>query len=443
MKYKTGALFISLILVMAALTGCGNNGSSGSVDMSHYAGQNDVSNGTQTGTPSIEEIEAAMKTDEALYVVISKDELAKTIKLGLQGSYKIIQYSYGELTDFYDRYGSYTTVEKMIPGTVVTIGKTNNEGDLTSISVSDQAWYQSDVTKYDINTELGMLTIGSTKYVVDEYSRIFSAGNEIRLEQIDKDDVIDVQGVDKNVLSIVVTRGHGTIALTNTEIFEGGWLCLGTKIYTIIEPDMTMVVPEGKYEFSVANDGYGDKKTIRVRRDKITVVDLNEYMGDGPSMCELTFEVNIEGAELYIDGEKVDYSEPMQVRYGVHDLVVIAKGYDDWQQKLAVGSKKATIQIGEKDLKENPNKKDDKEENSKSEGNTNNTTENTTNDTTDNNEDRTDNTTNSDTENNNEDEDVSPVKGDNSGSETDYTQYIDTLNNLIDSLTNDANRQNA
>ena len=420
MKRISIILFSILICASLLLVGCGKSPKpKDQIDLEHYPSgmtsqttEND--NKEMSGTPSVEDIEAAMKKESELFIVVATDTIEKSIKLGYPDSNKIIQYLYGDMTDFFDRYGSYTTIARITPGTIVTVGKLDAEAKLTNVKVSDESWYQNDIKKYTIDTEKGMLQIGTSKYFVDDNTRIFSNGSEIRIDQIQKMDVISVQGVDKDILSIVIEKGHGTIALTNTDTFEGGWLSLGTSIYTKVEPNMTMVVPEGKYELSVANDGYGDTKKIKVRRGKITVVDLNDYLGEGPSMCNLTFEVYIDNAELYIDGEKIDYAEPIQVKYGVHDLVVIAPGYEEWKQKLAVGSAEATLQIGEKDLTSKEEKDKDKKED----------------------EEKKDDEKDDSSKNNYSQEEIDDIVNNahNHNKKEDIQPYMDTLNTLLDSL---------
>ena len=142
-----------------------------------------------------------------------------------------------------------------------------------------------------------------------------------------------------------MTSGHGTITLKNTELFEGGWLSIGTKVYLPVTKDMQVEMTEGTYLLSVANDGYGDSKEIVVTRGEETVVDLNELKGEGPKFCEVTFEVGVENAVMTIDGETIDYTKPQKLKYGVHKLEIVAEGYDTWSKRLYVHTSEATIQV--------------------------------------------------------------------------------------------------
>lgn len=306
------------------------------------------------------DMEAAWTNDE-IYVVISIDTEKRLIGLALPDSPRTVQYGYTQATQILDDHGQFMSTAKLVPGRVVTIGELDDEAKLTTIQLARSAWYQENISRFSVDPSIGMLVIGDTKYRYDEHLRVFSGDQEISLEQVSENDVISVQGLDKQILSVQVTTGHGTIALTNTELFEGGWISLGTKIYAKVTPDMTLEVPEGTYELSVANDGYGDSKTIEVERAQVTTVDLNEYKGEGPKTCLVTFEIHVQDALLYIDGEPVEYDQPVELRYGVYSLTVIADGFETWERQLVIHSKEATIQIGEPELAQEDEQEDAQE----------------------------------------------------------------------------------
>lgn len=354
-------LTISFVLLLA---GCGAaDQSTISMDPSMQvtvqedpAGTEDPDEGTLTQTP---------ETGEEIYLVMSIDTKKHLIGLGLPDSARTIQYGYSKATQILDDHGQFMSAGKLTPGRAVTLGALDDEAKLTVIQLAEEAWYQENITRFSIDPSIGMLTIGDTKYRYGDHLRVFSGDQEISLEQVGENDVISVQGMEKQILSVQVTTGHGTIALTNTELFEGGWISLGTKIYAKVTPDMLLEVPEGTYELSVANDGYGDSKTVEVERAQITTVDLNDYKGEGPKTCMVTFEIHVEGAQLYINGDPVDYEDPVELRYGVYQLTVIADGFETWERQLVIHSKEATIQIGEPQLTgetDDPDEEQDEQE---------------------------------------------------------------------------------
>lgn len=333
-----------LIGCVLLLCGCGSD-NRGRITMEHYPSAQ-----TQEKQPDGEAVAQMEQEDQRIYVVISIDTKERTIGLGLPDSLRTVQYGYTNMTQIMDDHGQFMSADRLQPGRVVVLGELDDEAKLTKIQLAQETWYQENITRFSIDAAIGMMVIGDTKYKYNEYLRVFSGEQEISLSQIGEQDVISVQGLGKQILSVQVTTGHGTIALANTELFEGGWISLGTKIYAKVTPDMTLEVPEGTYQLSVANDGYGDTGTVKVERAQVTTVDLNEYKGEGPKLCLVTFEVHVENALLYIDGEPVDYSEPVELRYGVYQLTVIAEGFETWERQLVIHSADATIQIGEPEL---------------------------------------------------------------------------------------------
>ena len=424
-----GKHFLQMIMTISCallLCGCGA-AEQGTITMEHYP--DTASQAEDAADEEADEAGPVMppQTDDDIYVVISIDTEKRLVGLGLPDSPRTVQYGYTQATQILDDHGQFMSASRLVPGRAVTIGALDDEAKLTAIQLAEAAWYQENITRFSIDPSIGMFVIGDTKYRYDEHLRVFSGEQEISLEQVSENDVISVQGLGKQILSVQVTTGHGTIALTNTELFEGGWISLGTKIYAKVTPDMILEVPEGRYELSVANDGYGDSKTVEVERAQVTTVDLNEYKGEGPKTCLVTFEIHVEDALLYIDGEPVDYEEPVELRYGVYQLTVIADGFETWERQLVIHSKEATIQIGEPELGEGDDAAGDDGEAQDTQTQETDTTDNASDSAVTDSADHDSETADS------EETGTSPEDVTNS-STGDYSDYLDTIADLIQSL---------
>ncbi len=57
------------------------------------------------------------------------------------------------------------------------------------------------------------------------------------------------------------------------------------------------------------------------------------------------FSLSPSSTELYIDGEKVDASQPITLEYGIHQLIARADGYKSITQYMRVGQESAGIDI--------------------------------------------------------------------------------------------------
>lgn len=255
------------------------------------------------------------------------------------------QYSYTDGTYFLDKYGNHTTITSVTPGKIVTLTLWDKNLKLKTLQISDAAWEYDNVVKFGVDTENKVFNIAGTKYSYDDTLGIFSDENAIELSELTGNDVLRVQGIDRKILSIAVTTGHGVIKLENTTDLVGGWLSLNQNRYYEITDNMSIEIPEGEYSLSVAGNGYGGTTDITVTRGEEVAVNIDDIKGDGPQYCDVTFVVGVENATLYVDGTAVDASQTQQIQYGVHRLKIVADGYDTWSKRLFVHSKEATIEI--------------------------------------------------------------------------------------------------
>ena len=340
--------FLNIIFLLAVLGLCTACGLSGQDSMS--AGRSTNASGPDSSASQVSAKEGQSTADIPkaagdYYLIVKHDIQNYQITLMDISSAQEICYEYTEGTEFFDKYGNYAMNEEFSEGKLAVITRINRNDTLGAISFTDETWDYEDVRNYSIDAAQNRIDIAGTAYQFDTFMKVFSDGAETGITAVGENDVLNVNGIGRTVYAIVIETGHGTLALTNTGLFEGGWVNLGTKVYARITKNMTMELPEGVYEFTVANDGYGDSGEILIRRDKTTTIDLNDYKGEGPKMCKVTFKVGIKGAVLTINGKEVSYSKPLELRYGVYTLGVYAQGYDAWTKQLVVNSPKAKIEI--------------------------------------------------------------------------------------------------
>lgn len=338
-KIQRGILYSCMVLLcMCCITGC-----------SKTKNEDVVTEDTQADT-NIEDI---------IYLIMENDVLEETLVLfsydtGLEHHYK-----YDFSTQFKNKYGDYIPASQFVPGRVVEIGERNTDGCLTEVQITDQVWEYKDVKRYSIDDENGIFTIADTKYSIRDRYFVFSNGERITSSRISEDDILTVVGKDKKILSVIVTTGHGTLSLNNTEVFEGSFLQLNKDIFAIITENMDMEVPEGVYTLKVANDGWGGSTEIEIVRGEITEIDLEELKGEGKKKGIVKFDISVEDVSVYVDFELIDHTQGIELTYGVHRLEIEAPGYSTWKKYLAVNSPNSTIVI---DLEADEEVEDDTDE---------------------------------------------------------------------------------
>ena len=336
-------------MLVLSLAACGKQDTDDGVKK-FYNSMNDTTEAVGESTQSGLEAAAAengksVKKNSDILIVSDINSANETIRVYNYSTGVQYQYYYGLTTGFFDKYGNHMSVSDIHQGDVVDISGADSDGKAKRIQKSDKVWTNDTVTNFSVDKDKSMFKIGGSSYRLGERTMIFSGSDVIDTDSLTAQDKLAVVGIDKNIVSISVTTGHGTLQLSNTSLFEGSFLQLGDRIFAEITKDMSLDVPEGSYTLAVANNGWGDSTDIEIKRGEITKVNLNDLKGEGPKKSSILFEVDVQSAKIYVDGSEIDYTSPVEITYGKHTLKVTADGYDTWTRTLYVNSKEATIQI--------------------------------------------------------------------------------------------------
>jgi hypothetical protein len=184
------------------------------------------------------------------------------------------------------------------------------------------------------------------EYKLDDFLAISDGNMNLDQMELSKGDVISICGKDHTIYSIYLQSGHGYLRLENDEYFIGGWIEVGQALIRTIEEDMLLVVPEGTYDVMVSTKGASGVKKVTIERDKETELDIGDLKTEEEKKVgTLIFSITPASAKLFIDGEEVDYSKPVEAEYGIHQIMVQADGYQTITQYIKVGNENATLQI--------------------------------------------------------------------------------------------------
>lgn len=343
-------------MLVLSLAACGKQDTDDGVKK-FYNSMNDtteaVGESTQSGLKAAaEENGKSVKKSSDILIVSDINSANETIRVYNYSTGVQYQYYYGLTTGFFDKYGNHMSVSDIHQGDVVDISGADSDGKAKRIQKSDKVWTNDAVTNFSVDKDKSVLEIGNSSYRLGERTMIFSGSDVVDTDSLTAQDKLAVVGIDKDIVSISVTTGHGTLQLSNTSLFEGSFLQLGDRIFAEITKDMSLDVPEGSYTLAVANNGWGGSKDIEIKRGETTKVNLNDLKGEGPKKSSILFEVDVQGAKIYVDGSEIDYTSPVEITYGKHKLKVTADGYDTWTRTLYVNSKEATVQITINDNKD-------------------------------------------------------------------------------------------
>ncbi len=328
-------LFLFIFIFMFLLGACGKKGLRDLEEGYHYYYPS-----KETGTEIVIAEEA-----KPYYMILSNDMVAEVIRVYDYDTDLEYQYRYGLTTDFKDKYGNRSSAIEFTAGRVVWVGDLDEDGKLKDIGISDQVWEYEDIVRFKTDPEQGRLTIADTLYSYGNDAFTFSKEEIVEFGSIQKNDILSVVGIGKRILSVNITTGQGTLELENTDLFEGSFVQIGSKIFAEVTKNMEMDLPEGTYKLAVANNGWGGSTEITIVKGETTVVDLDLIKGDGPQTGLVTFKIKEAYAQLYIDGEWTDYVVPVALTYGKHTISVITDDYGEWKRYLYVNSPTATIEI--------------------------------------------------------------------------------------------------
>ncbi|MBR1441366.1 MAG: PEGA domain-containing protein [Lachnospiraceae bacterium] len=325
-------LFLCAMLAVCSLSGCTLPwGSSG-------GGGDTYDTGFVPDQPGIYD-----SADRAVFIKYDKKEQTlsfqslqndKRYTLGITGS-----------TYFYDKYGVAVTADGLKPGVIVDLTFYKPRRRLNTLQISPTAWVIENSGNFQIKEKTGMMTVGKDSYKLAGGLCVLSGEEEKELMDIASIDSLNIYGVDNEVYSISVTRGHGYLRLTGDEYFYGGWIEVGEKLIQKISENMLLTVPEGKSTVLISHKGISGTYSISVDRGQEVTLDIGSMKEEQAASGEVVFTLTPSTATLYIDGTKADASRPIRMEYGIHQLIARAEGYETLTQYLRVGSPTAGIDV--------------------------------------------------------------------------------------------------
>lgn len=281
--------------------------------------------------------------DTAVVAEIDMDK--KTVTLKNMDKKRQYTLSYDGTTFFYDKYGKLISITQLQKGEIADVTFFREKKRLNTLQISGEAWTHKFIDEYKLDEEKLQAEVGSAVYAYSEDTVVISDGKQGDLIDINPVDVLTFRGMGSDVYSIVVERGHGYVRLKNEEYFYGGWIEIGKKTIQKVSDGMMLTVPEGSHQVIISNKGTSGVKQIEVRKDMELELDVGDLKGEEPKYGTVLFTITPEDAALYLDGEKTDYSLPVRLEVGIHQMIVMADGYDTVSQYLKVGEASAGIEV--------------------------------------------------------------------------------------------------
>lgn len=276
-------------------------------------------------------------------VVLSTDSRNKAVTFINMDTGKQYTLYYDGTTYVQNKHDGPMTISQIEAGDVVDVTFLKGKKRLASIKLSPEAWVYDEVYNYDLAGANRTASIGSQTYSLPEGVVVLSEGRRVDKAEVVSQDIVTISGIDHEIYSVSVDKGHGYLRLKNDQALLGGWIEVGNKVIRQITEDMLLVVPEGSYQVALSNKNVGCVKDVTVERDKEVVLDVGDLEVAEDAVGKILFTVTPETAKVSVDGKPVDISKVVELPYGIHQVQAQASGYDTLTRHIQVGSEYAAI----------------------------------------------------------------------------------------------------
>ena len=257
--------------------------------------------------------------------------------------------SYDNTSMIYDVRGTALSAALLEVGQIVDVKFLKSSKHITSLNVSSEAWTVEDTREHELVRGNGTAKVKGELYKIDPKTLVMADGNIALAEDVLSTDKVTVSGIGKDIYSVVVTSGHGYVSLSSDTVEDhslvGSWIELDNEVIYKISPNMLLSAPEGDYTLQILGNGASYTSEVNVSRNQETVVDTSNVNITKPKEGLVTFEIIPDTAEVFVDGEKVLTGVPQSIKYGYHNLKIIADGYKTQDKYLKIGTAKSVISI--------------------------------------------------------------------------------------------------
>lgn len=252
---------------------------------------------------------------------------------------------YDSSAEVSDRYQQTIRPDQLETGMIIEAQYRPEDASLVTAAVPEDVWEYNEVGSFSFHAEDRMMKIAGDKYQYSDLTFIQAGTRNLTREELNTQDELTVRGIGYRVYSIVRTKGHGYIRLANYSDFMGGMVEVGDGIILPVTENMLVTAQEGIYPVTLIRGDMVTTKTVTVTADQEVTADFSDYVPALENVGMVTFKIDPEGADLYINGTAVDYSEPVALNYGEYRVVVKMTGYDSYTGTLDVEEASTTIQI--------------------------------------------------------------------------------------------------
>lgn len=254
--------------------------------------------------------------------------------------------NYDDTAKITDKYKQEIDGDEIEQGQLMKTTYRTSDAGLVSMKVPENAWEYSKVDKFTFDTDECSMEVAGQLYQYSDQTYFGSTDDKkIDMLELSDADELTVRGIGYKVYSVVRTEGHGYIRLQNYKDFVGGMINVDDDIILPVTKSMLMTVSCGTYRVTISKGVAKASKTITVKEDKESTLDFGDYKKSVENVGNVRFNVEPQGAYLFINGTRIDYSKPIALNYGTYSVTASLNGYNTYTGRLTVAETDKTIKI--------------------------------------------------------------------------------------------------
>lgn len=280
--------------------------------------------------------------DTAVVVRINNNESKITFQTTAIGKRYTLYYD--GATIFEDKYGTGMSIAQLKTGDLVDVTFLKQWRRLDTLKLSEGQFNFDNINDYQFSNDGKHVMIAGEQYTIDDNVAVISDKGTLTLMDVNPVDVLSLKGFNHTIDSIVIEQSHGYLRLINDSYFVGGWIEVSQRQICQIEEDMILAVPVGTYTVTVSNTGSSGQETVTIEQGKEYELDVSGWQTEA-KYGDIIFTVSPAKARVYIDGVVADISEAVSLEYGIHQMIVVADGYQTISKYIKVGSASASLDI--------------------------------------------------------------------------------------------------
>ena len=239
----------------------------------------------------------------------------------------------------FDKNNSAINFEKLKEGNIIEIKSEN--GKVKSIAIAKNSWEMKHINDFKIDNDIKTIIVGSKSYNYSNETIIKYKGNDYDIKILSPLNVININGLDKNILFIDVLKSYGTLSFSSLDKIVGGILKIDNETPVLIKNLKTKDLSEGPHVITISGDNIETYTTdVFIKANEQINIDLDNIQ----FKCGiLNLNINESGCEVYINNKKVSLSEPIMLNYGEYKLKIVKDGFKDFTQNILINTDTKTI----------------------------------------------------------------------------------------------------